>query len=253
MRRAGIGMTTNSASSWKPPPGWARCVYRALRGMARTVFRLAFRARSHDPARVPKSGPVLLVANHQSYLDPPLIGSMVTHRELDYIARMGLFKDPLMRALMPVTNCIPIREQGGDAAAIREVLRRLEAGRAVLIFPEGTRTPDGAMRPFKRGVAVLVKRARCPVVPIAVEGCYDSWPRDREMPRFGGPCRVAVAYGEPIAYEELMGDGAEAGLARLARIVDGMRLSLRAELRRASGGSFPPRGPGDEPIDRATE
>ncbi|MFN0134450.1 MAG: lysophospholipid acyltransferase family protein [Phycisphaerales bacterium] len=245
-------MTPTSSSVRAESPWWARRVHAALRATASFVFRHAYKADASGAENVPATGPVLLVANHQSYLDPPLIGAMVPQRQLDYLARLGLFTNPLMRPFIPIANCIPIREQGGDATAIREVLRRLDAGRAVLIFPEGTRTPDGAMRPFKRGVAVLVKRARCPVVPIALEGCFDCWPRDREMPRIGGARRVAVRYAPAIPHDELMRDGADAGLARLARIVDGMRLDLRAEMRRRTSRAFPPPGAADMPIGRAT-
>lgn len=213
-------------------------------GVVRILMRFVYRARSFGARRVPATGAVLLVANHQSYLDPPLVGISVRNRHLDYLARAGLFEVPVLGGLLRGLNSVPIKEDGGDAAAIKEILRRLEKGYAVLIFPEGTRSPDGTMQPFKRGIAVLVKRAKCPVVPVAVEGCFDAWPRERARPRFVGQ-RVAVAFGDPIPHAELMVRGPDAALEQLQAQVGRLRIVLRRWLRRSSNGRFPPLGAAD--------
>lgn len=210
------------------------------------VMSLLFRARCHGARNVPKSGPVLLVANHQSYLDPPLIGLGIWQRQLHYVARQGLFTIPWLAPIIRALNAIPIPEDGPNLAAIKEILRRLKAGHAVLIFPEGSRTPDGAMHPFKRGTSLLVEKAACPVVPVALEGCYDVWPRAARGPRpFHG--RIAVKYGMPITHEQLMKHGADSGLQCLAHAIDALRLELRAELRTQSRNRFPPPGSADNP------
>lgn len=212
--------------------------------MSALLCTLLYRHRAYGSRRVPESGAVLLVANHQSYLDPPAIGVGVGHRHLDFVARLGLFGGRVLAWLLTQFNSLPIREQGGDTGAIKEILRRLQDGRAVLIFPEGTRTIDGSMSEFKRGVAVLVKRSACPVIPIAVEGCFDAWPRQRTWPWLYGR-RVAVAFGQPIAHDELMKDGADAALLRLATETQRLRIRLRRLLRKQTAGRFPPPGPGD--------
>lgn len=221
-------------------------VYEGMRRLLAMTVRVLYRPVVQELARVPLTGPVLLAANHQSFLDPPVIGFAVTRRHMDYVARAGLFASPVFGGLIRALNSIPISEEGADAAAIREILRRLEAGRAVLIFPEGSRTTDGAMHDFKRGVAVLVRRSSCPVMPVAIEGVFDAWPRSARWPRVFG-CRVAVRYGVPIPHDELLRDGPDAALDRLKREIDAMRLELRAELRRRTSGRFPPPGPGDHP------
>jgi 1-acyl-sn-glycerol-3-phosphate acyltransferase len=218
--------------------------YSFARGILVALFTVLYRFRAYGSRRLPASGAVLLVANHQSYLDPPAIGVGISHRHLDYIARVGLFHSRALAWLLTQFNSLPIREQGGDTAAIKEILRRLEAGRAVLIFPEGTRTSDGAMTEFKRGIAVLVKRSRCPVIPVAVEGCYDAWPRQRTWPRFWGK-RVAVSFGRPIEHEDLMKDGAERALRRLESETQRLRMGLRRLMRRQTRDRFPAPGPGD--------
>lgn len=205
---------------------------------------LIYRLRTFGWRHVPASGPLLIVANHQSFLDPPLVGLAIHNRQLDYVARIGLFQNRALAALIRVLNAIPIREDASDTAAIRAVLARLQAGAAVLMFPEGTRTPDGTMQPFKRGVALLVRRAGCPVLPVAIEGAYDTWPRTRRRPRLLG-CRLAVAVGRPIPAHELLAEGETAAVARLAREIDQMRRELRRHLRRATRGRFPSPGPGD--------
>ena len=218
--------------------------YAFARGICVALFTVLYRYRAYGSRRLPADGSVLLVANHQSFLDPPAIGVGVNHRHLDYIARLGLFESKVLAWLLTQFNSLPIREQGGDAGAIKEILRRLEAGRAVLIFPEGTRTPDGGMTQFKRGIAVLVKRSQCPVIPVAVEGCFDAWPRHRVWPRFWGR-RVSVSFGRPIQHDDLMRNGADAALRRLEAETQRLRLNLRKLMRRQSGGRYPLPGPGD--------
>lgn len=204
-----------------------------------------YRARWDGSSRVPRDGALLIVANHQSFLDPPLVGVMTTCRQLDFIARGGLFSNPAFGGLIRSVNSIPIRQEGGgDTAAMKEALKRLREGKAVLIFPEGSRTFDGQLAEFKRGVSVLVKRANCPVLPVGIDGVYDTWPRTKKLPPLFG--RVAGVVGEPIDHTELMADGMEAAMRRLEREVDGLRLRARGLLRRSTNGVFPPAGPADE-------
>lgn len=219
----------------------AHAVVRSLIALFYSIF---FRARSYDTDHVPGSGPVLVVSNHQAYLDPPLLGTAIRGRHAQYVARDTLFKFKPIGWALALVNSIPIREDSGDAGAIREILKRLDSGDLVILFPEGNRSDDGAMRPFKRGAALLVKRSRCPVVPAAVEGCFDTWPRYRSLPRPWG-CPIFVKFGRPIPHDELMKDGADAALRRLEREVDALRLDLHQRIRRQTGGAYPSPGPGD--------
>jgi 1-acyl-sn-glycerol-3-phosphate acyltransferase len=218
--------------------------YEFGRVIVATLAILLLRLRWFGARNVPTDGPVLLVSNHQSHLDPPLIGGPITQRQLDFVARAGLYKSRVFAWGIAALNATPIKEEGGDTRAIKDVLARLEQGRAVLIFAEGSRTPDGSVAEFKRGVAVLVRRSRCPVVPVAIEGAFDAWPRTQSLPRLFGS-RIAVMYGRPIEHDELLRDGAEAALERLHAEIDAMRLRLRARLRAISDGRYPAPGMGD--------
>ncbi|MEO1584841.1 MAG: lysophospholipid acyltransferase family protein [Planctomycetota bacterium] len=222
----------------KSPP-----VYNTCRWSARMLFRLFYRIRILGEDRVPRSGPVLLVANHGSFFDPPIIGATLQARDTNFLARRSLFKGPL-GWLIRRCNSIPLDDEAGDIKAIKQVLERLGEGEPVLIFPEGSRTYDGKLQPFRDGVRLIARRGKCPVVPIAIEGAFESWPRTRPLPTPFG-CRLAVEYGEPIPADQLTGDD---GNERLERIIDRMRLELRERMRAGTGGRFPPAGPADEPL-----
>lgn len=224
---------------------WRVAFYNVSRAILALTWTVIMRPRALGVGNVPMKGSVLIASNHQSYLDPPMLGAFVPRR-IDYVARAGLFKWKPFAWLISAFNAIPIRENEGDSQAIRLILQRLSEGRAVLIFPEGTRTNDGAMGEFKRGVALLVRKANCPVVPAAIEGAFDAWPRGKG-PRPKG-WRVYVAYGKPIPADELMKDGPDAALRRLEREIDAMRLDLRERMRDASVGTYPAKGPGDFPL-----
>ncbi|MFI4898878.1 MAG: lysophospholipid acyltransferase family protein [Phycisphaerales bacterium JB059] len=209
--------------------------YEFMRLVCTVLLMVCWRFRVYGRGRVPGSGALLVVANHQSYLDSPAIGVGVGPRHTDSVAREGLFRVKLLAPLIRRLYAFPVREDGGgDTRAIKETLSRLERGRAVIIFPEGSRTFDGEVAPFKRGAAVIVKRSRCPVLPVAIEGAYDAWPRGRRLPKVFGQ-RVGVAIGEPIGHEELMRNGADAALDRLRDEVEALRLELRARLRGERG------------------
>lgn len=203
--------------------------YLSWRRLAWLVNRVFFRARWYHIERVPVQGALLLVANHQSFLDPPLVGCAIRSRQLAYLARAGLFKFKPLGRLLSSVNSIPISESGGDVAAVRTVISLLQAGNAVLIFPEGSRSPTGVMQDFKRGAALVVRKSRCPVLPVAVEGPFRAWPRNRKFPVLFRH-RIAAIYGHPIPHDELMAEGADAALDRLRAEVVALHNELCAIL-----------------------
>lgn len=203
-------------------------------------WRVVWRVEVRGAERVPASGGLLIVANHQSHLDPVSLGMALPGRHVTFIAKSGLFGVPLFGRVISLLNAVPLRQDAPDAQAIRTAVELLGQGRAVLIFPEGSRTPDGAMHPFKRGAWLVLSRAAragagvvrgggLRVLPMAVEGTFDTMRRGR-LPRLIGP-KIMVGVGEPIDAGELLGLGAEAGLERLAATIEGLRLELSAELR----------------------
>ncbi len=214
-----------------PAPGGrdTTLFYRACRLLCFGVVTPIFRMRAVRFGAVPAAGACIIVCNHQSYLDPVLVGLSLRGRAIHPIARLGLFRNPFFAWFIRSLNAIAIRENTGDRAAIRAGLERLAQGRVVLVFPEGSRTPDGSVQAFKRGALLMIGQSRCPVLPAAIEGAFEAWPRTRRFPRLWGQ-RVAVAFGRPIDHDALLADGPNAALTRLHDAVEGLREELRALL-----------------------
>ena len=210
----------------------------------RTWFTLVYDLRFQGQEHVPPlgSGGLIVVANHQSHYDPPMM-AVGTHRHFHFIAKVPLFTNPAFGAVIRLWNAIPLNQEKGDTAAMRTAIEHLEKGRIVLIYPEGARTHDGALNEFKPGVGLLIKRAKAPVLPMAVEGAFDVWPRFRARPRLRGKLRVE--FGPVIPYPELEAAGARGMLDLLKNRIDAMRLELRHQLRHATRGRYPAPGPGD--------
>lgn len=206
---------------------------------------VVYRVRRRGRANVPSSGPVIYVANHQSYYDTPIIGLIVGDRPFSALARSGLFSFGPFGRLIRLLGAISLRQGRGDASALRAAIDVVRRGGAVLIFPEGARTHDGVMVKFKHGLLSMLKRAPAAVVPIAVEGAFDVWRRGRRYPRLVG--RLAGMAGSPIPAEDLLAMEPAAAMERLRREIETMRLDLRRELRAATDGRFPAPGLGDRP------
>ncbi|MHC4712883.1 MAG: lysophospholipid acyltransferase family protein [Planctomycetota bacterium] len=169
----------------------------------RIVFAIYFRMRVFGRENLPGEGGVILASNHQSFLDPPLVG-VGLNRQVHYMARKSLFgHSGLFTWLIRSLNAYPVARGRGDIGAVRETMRRLKAGAAILIFPEATRTYHGEMGLFKPGIFMVAARVGVPVVPTVIEGAFDSWPRTRRFPL---PAFVSVAFSEPLLPEDYGGD-----------------------------------------------
>lgn len=203
------------------------------RFLVECTLRVLYRYRVLDRRRIPREGAVLVVANHVSFLDPMLVGSAMSDRQFSPMARDTLFMGFFGRLLRSY-GCIPVRREGGDAAAMKAALGELAAGRCVAIFPEGTRSEDGTMQPFRRGVLLLVRRARVRVVPMGVAGSHEAWPKGRSRPRLRG--RVVVAVGEAIEPAAICDAEEPAALAMLEQAVG----AQAARARQAVAGRRPP-------------
>ena len=179
---------------------WNR-FYAACKVPTVAFMRLMFRLEAVGVENIPASGPVLIVSNHSSGLDPPLIGG-ASDRQLTYLAKAELFKIPLFGALIRGLDARPIRREGADPAALRTARHVLEEGRALLVFPEGTRGDEGDIRPAKAGAGLLAVSSGAAVVPVYVKGSGQAWPRGRSLPR---PAKITVTFGKPLRFEPARG------------------------------------------------
>ena len=201
--------------------------------LARTFYRLRVDGKRH----VPRTGPAIFVSNHQSFLDPVANGVAVQDRQFTAIARRSLFRFPLAGWLLRSWGAIAIDERKGEAESLRAALSELAAGRCVLIYPEGTRSEDGRLKPFRRGFMLLQRKSAVDVVPMAIAGSIDAWPKGQLLPGLSG--RVQVKVGAPIPASELAALGADAGLERIRAEVARLLDEANAELRRRTRGRWP--------------
>ena len=171
-----------------------RLWYQFLRWLIYLAGMLAYGVRYSGRENIPKTGAVLVVSNHQSHFDPPLVGAGCWRR-MNYLARETLFRFAPLGWLIHSLDAIPIDRDGLGLNGIKESLRRLKRGEMVLIFPEGTRTRDGEMAPFRPGFTVLAARSKAWILPVAIEGAFDAWPRSRKLPRpRHDPCPLRRAH-----------------------------------------------------------
>lgn len=176
-----------------------RLWYAALKRACQLAGVVGYQVRHTGQENIPLEGGVLVVSNHQSHFDPPLVG-MGCPRRMNYLARETLFHFGPMRWLIKSLDAIPINRDGLGLGGIKETLRRLKRGEMVLIFPEGTRTPDGEIGPFRPGFTTLAVRSKAVILPVAIEGAFQVWPKRHSLPRFGP---IRVHYGPAMSAAEV--------------------------------------------------
>lgn len=163
------------------------------------LFRLAFRMRVVGRERVPRRGGLILVSNHLSYFDPPLLGTF-TPRPVDWMAMEELFRNRPLAALIRILGAFPVNRQKADSTAVREAVRRLRAGRCVAIFPEGgiRLGADSALEgdgTLKEGAVALARLAPAPLLPVYLEGTRAPY---RLTNWFFRRPTITIRFGEPF-------------------------------------------------------
>ena len=188
--------------------------YRICWLISRLLFYAYFRDRYFHPERVPLRGPVILASNYASVLDPPLLGSGF-NRAANFLARKTLFDNPLFGALLRQLSVVPVDRDGGGGAGLKAILDRLIGGSVILLFPEGTRTPDGKLQGAKSGIGLTVIKSTALVVPVRVCGTFEAFGRHMKFPM---PRRVTVSYGEPLDFKALREEAKICSKPRLKEI-----------------------------------
>lgn len=161
------------------------------------IFDMFFRGEVAGQENLPRHGPFLIAANHASHLDPGMIGAQVP-RQLCFFARKTLWHGGFSSWWLDAVGTIPVDRDGGqDVGALKRVLRALADGKAMILFPEGTRSHDGQLQEPKPGIGFIVCRSRVPVVPARIFGSFDALGRDAKFPHLGTP--LTVVFGRPIS------------------------------------------------------
>jgi 1-acyl-sn-glycerol-3-phosphate acyltransferase len=160
------------------------------------TFEMFFRGEVVGLENLPRSGAFLMAANHASHLDPPFIGSQVP-RQMCFFARKTLWSTRFMSWWLDAVGTIPVDRDGGqDVGALKRVLRALADGKVMILFPEGTRSPDGNLQTPKPGVGFIVAKTQVPVVPVRIFGSFEAFGKGSKLPRFGSP--ITIVFGHPI-------------------------------------------------------
>lgn len=231
VRRAAASSRRASATVW----------YRLAKPLVRWGIARIVQSRFEGLDRLPTQGPCILVPNHQSVLDPLLLQGNLP-RAVDSMTKSTQFAPGLFRWILPRLHAFPVRRYRVDPQSVRVLLRRLEEGRVICVYPEGERSWDGYLQPFRRGTLRVILRAGVPVVPVGIDGTYDAWPRWASRPRRGGLAHVRL--GEPMyfgAYRDRQ--EREAAVPHLEKSLRAMLLELSGESRRTeSGAAAPSRG-----------
>ena len=176
-------------------------IYSLLRIFARPWADSWFDLKVYGADNVPRKGGVLLVSNHQSYLDPVLF-AVKLRRPLSFLAKSELFENPFFGAFISSLNAFPVRQGEGDVGAVKETIRRLQEGHVLNLYPEGSRSHDGELQKMQAGIGLIIRRAGVPVVPAVIDGSYHAWPPHRGIKIFR-PHPIRILYGPPMELHDL--------------------------------------------------
>jgi len=206
-------------------------IYWCLWGLFRAMGRLGFRYRAFGAEHIPKSGGLLIAANHASFLDIPLLGCGIPRR-VAFLGRQDLFPIPGLNEILQWLGWIPIRHDRLDRTGFKRAIELIKKGQAVVIYPEGTRTRTGHLMPGKPGIGTIVAETGCAVLPAYIGGTYEALPIHSWKLRFHP---VQVTFGTPI---DFTADRQRLTRKELYRHVSRMTMERIAELGRVA----PPAG-----------
>lgn len=164
--------------------------------LAGVIHGMWFRGEVVGTENFPAEGSFLIAANHASHLDPPLVGSQIA-KQMRFFARKSLWDNRLIGWWLSQVETIAVERDSGDVGAIKRVLQALKEDRVIVLFPEGTRSPDGKLKKPKAGVGLLACKSGVPVVPCRVYDSFEACGKGQLIPNFGTP--VSIVFGQPLA------------------------------------------------------
>lgn len=193
-----------------------------LQPIARSYFHL----KTFGVDKIPPVGPVLLAVNHVSHLDPLLI-AIGLKRQVHFLAKEELFSIPVLNWWLRWNGVNPVARRNADLKSLRRCLKWLDEGRALVVFPEGTRSEDGKLQPLEDGAAWLSVKSCVPLLPLFIHGTFEAMPRKRWFPR---PKPVTLRVGPEIRPEDFYEpDGGRGQIERFTKHLSEVMLSLQNE------------------------
>jgi 1-acyl-sn-glycerol-3-phosphate acyltransferase len=181
--------------------------YWVMKAILKPILRMLYNIKVEGLENVPKTGPVIIAANHISFLDSFFIPLVVKRRKMTYLAKADYFKSWKTAWFFRMVGQIPIEREGGEKseAALRTALKVLKEGNLLGIYPEGTRSPDLRLHRGRTGVARLAMAANVSIIPVGLVGTEDVMPKEAKMPRLLGRIEVRVKFGKPISMARFEG------------------------------------------------
>lgn len=178
-------------------------LYDVVKAVIKSAVRVLYRIETEGMENFPPTGPVIVAANHQSFLDSIFI-PVGLKRRMVYLAKAEYFESWKTRWLYSELGMIPLprRSKGRAEAALQTAVEVLHEGWALGVYPEGTRSPDGRVYRGRTGIGRLAHRSRAPVVPVGISGSKEIMPKGARFPRLTG--KVAVRYGEPMTFDKYL-------------------------------------------------
>ena len=173
-------------------------LYSSAQFLSKSYFNLFHNFEVVGLENIPEKTPFLLASNHASFIDPPALGCLV-QRDICYLARKSLFKFPF-NFILNKLNAIPLQRERLDLKTLKTILKCIDRGKGVLIFPEGTRSENGEIKRAKSGIGFIVEMAKVPIIPAKVIGSFEILPRGRLFPKLGQ--KLIIKYGVPFNTEE---------------------------------------------------
>lgn len=164
--------------------------------LSKAIAKTFFNYRVIGAENMIEEGPCIIAANHCSNLDPPLVGT-AGQRAIHYLAKKSLLDWPVLGPIFPQLNVIPVDPKNADRSALLGTIRVVKNGGAVLIFPEGSRSPDGQLQKAQPGIGMIAAKTGAPVVPMRIFGSFDALPRGRKRPRLAS---VTAVIGKPVTF-----------------------------------------------------
>ncbi len=181
-----------------------KTVYFLGHTLSRLIGHFCFDFEVVHQERIIEDGGAILAVNHQSFLDPPLVG-ISCKREVYYLARKSLLKWPLLGPIFPQLNVIPVDQKRADMSALKTMVKLVRTGNRILVFPEGHRSSDGNLLPAQPGLGLVIAKTLAPVIPMRIFGSYEAFPRTAKLPNFS---KIRMVVGEPMHFTkaDLEGD-----------------------------------------------
>jgi 1-acyl-sn-glycerol-3-phosphate acyltransferase len=164
-----------------------------------TFFRATGGLKGIGRENVPKQGGVIIAPYHVSNLDPPAV-ACTCPRRLNFMAKEELFKVPILGPIIRSLDAFPLKRGEGDTEAIRHAISQLEAGKTIIIFPEGSRGDGISIQPLTKGATLLARKTGATVVPVGIVGSHKVLPKGQSKPKRG---KIVIAYGQPFTYADI--------------------------------------------------